>query len=307
MGDIKAIICGSELDFIAKCVLDYPDLETGGDYFGYWNKDGMPVIQYVTGPGKQTTRTGTSFYQDIDYLHKCGDYLHSNYCLEHIGAWHSHHKLSLNHPSGGDVSTMKNALRNVDKFFITICNITGRKDVSINGFLFSNNFPNLYIQNKWVIIPKLSLVRRDIESGKHNFFTCPATKEAIFFVDETELGQSKKVVFEDKIELENLFFETPEGRKFLKSEFDKIKSHPDCKDVEIVQNEDKTIAIAFQYGDKEMEIRYPNDFSDKNPNPVIIEKGVEKEIRHHILHEMKSAKFESFSPYEFLKRFFNLK
>ena len=88
----KAIIYQSELDLISRFVMDYPDIETGGDLFGFWTKEGNPVVQYVIGPGKNTTRTAHSFYQDIDYLKKCGNFLNSRFGLEHIGGWHSHHK-----------------------------------------------------------------------------------------------------------------------------------------------------------------------------------------------------------------------
>jgi hypothetical protein len=43
----KAIIYQSELDYISRCVLDYPNIETGGDLFGFWTYSGFPVIQYA--------------------------------------------------------------------------------------------------------------------------------------------------------------------------------------------------------------------------------------------------------------------
>jgi hypothetical protein len=87
----QAKIYHSELEFIAKCVRQYPELETGGDYFGFWSQDSIPVIQYALGPGDATDRTSVSFYQDIGYLKACGSLLNSRFGLEHIGAWHSHH------------------------------------------------------------------------------------------------------------------------------------------------------------------------------------------------------------------------
>ena len=39
MINMKASIYNSELEFISKCVLDYENLETGGDLFGYWDKN----------------------------------------------------------------------------------------------------------------------------------------------------------------------------------------------------------------------------------------------------------------------------
>jgi hypothetical protein len=285
MAQIKAIINADELTFIARCVLDFNDLETGGDYFGYWNKDGMPVIKYVTGPGKKTTRTSTSFYQDIEYLHECGDYIHGKFALEHIGSWHSHHKLGLDHPSGGDVNTMRNCLntQGVDKFFITICNIISSDEVNINGFLFSNAFRNLYEKSDWVILPDASPYRRQIED-KADFITYPKTKKAKFRVSQTTLNASKKIIQPEKADLpKDSYFDTEEGRKFLKNEFEKIKEDKDASDVEIIQNADKTIGISFKYEGKELEIRYPLDFSEKNPNPELRVKEAEQEVKKHII------------------------
>src|SRR5882724_11160421 len=129
-----------ELQFISECVLQYPDLETGGDFFGFWSKDGNPVIQYVIGPGDQTTRTGASFFQDIEYLRTCGEALNRLFGLEHIGAWHSHHQLGLLQPSAGDVRTMTNALnQQTSRFLISICNIEDSSSVSVGCFLFNRD------------------------------------------------------------------------------------------------------------------------------------------------------------------------
>lgn len=42
-----------ELDFMAKVILDAPNIETGGNLFGYWTNQGDAVILYVLGPGKK--------------------------------------------------------------------------------------------------------------------------------------------------------------------------------------------------------------------------------------------------------------
>src|SRR5262245_50845720 len=98
----KIFIYESELDFISKCVMDYPSLETGGDFFGLWTKEGFPVIHYAIGPGTAVERTAMHFNQDIEYLRECGFLLNNRFALEHIGAWHSHHAMELAEPSPGD-------------------------------------------------------------------------------------------------------------------------------------------------------------------------------------------------------------
>src|ERR1035437_2290375 len=176
----KAIIYQSELDFMSRCVIDYPNLETGGDFFGFWTKEGHPVVQFVIGPGKGTTRTSTSFYQDIEYLKECGKFLNGKYGLEHIGGWHSHHRLALAHPSGGDVNTMRNALRNgnIERFLISICNIESESDVTINGFLFSRENPKDYNFCKWHILDEKSPIRETINKSNTNLFISPEAKRS---------------------------------------------------------------------------------------------------------------------------------
>src|SRR4051812_13795577 len=103
---MKAVIYESELEFIANCVMDYPDIETGGDLFGFWTHSGYPSIQYIIGPGPKSNRTSTAFYQDKDYLIEMGRLLREKFGLQHIGEWHSHHQMNLNHPSSGDKRTI---------------------------------------------------------------------------------------------------------------------------------------------------------------------------------------------------------
>src|SRR2546430_2275655 len=123
----------------------YPDAETGGDFFGLWSKQSDSIVQYVIGPGEQTSRKGASFFPDISYLKECGTILHNSFGLEHIGAWHSHHQMGLTNPSAGDVRTMRNALNseNVKRFLISICNIE-RGAVSVGSFLFASDNPQAY-------------------------------------------------------------------------------------------------------------------------------------------------------------------
>jgi len=303
----RAIIYASELSFIAKCVLDYENIETGGDYFGFWNKDGIPVIQFVTGPGENTTRSSTSFYQDIPYLHRCGDFLNSNYALEHIGSWHSHHKLSLDHPSGGDISTMRHCLdtQNVNKFFITICNIIQSDTVRISGFLFSKSLQNLYEETRWVILPNDSPIRNEIER-KSNFFTTPKTRKAGYKTRETSFSANKPVIISEKVELApNSYFDTEKGRKFLKKEFDKINDNKEFKEAELIQNPDKTIAISFKDDLHNYEIVYPLDFSDINPKPILFKDGKEITVENDA--DTKSSQKKSFDAFYFVKIIFGIK
>lgn len=68
-----AIIYQSELDYMSRCILDYIDIETGGQLFGYWTATGVPVVLYAIGPGRQAQHNPTSFIQDQDYLQLVGN------------------------------------------------------------------------------------------------------------------------------------------------------------------------------------------------------------------------------------------
>ena len=93
--DVRPQIFRSEMDYISRCILDYPNIETGGQLFGYWTSDGIPVIMYAIGPGPSANHQGTFFNQDVNYLLEVGNVLRDRYCLQHIGEWHSHHRLGL--------------------------------------------------------------------------------------------------------------------------------------------------------------------------------------------------------------------
>ena len=97
-----AMIYKSEMEYISRCILDYPNIETGGQLFGFWTTEGIPVVMYTIGPGPNSEHHVVHFIQDSDYLARVGDILINKYGLQHIGEWHSHHQLGLAKPSGQD-------------------------------------------------------------------------------------------------------------------------------------------------------------------------------------------------------------
>ena len=123
----KAVIFQSELDYLSRCILDCPDIETGGQLFGYWTEDGTPVVLYAIGPGPGANHQTAFFNQDVNYLLTVGNAVKDRYGLHHIGEWHSHHRLGLARPSRHDVNTMVSAIRKKDLgcFLLCIGNIEG--------------------------------------------------------------------------------------------------------------------------------------------------------------------------------------
>jgi hypothetical protein len=161
------LIFESEVDAIAREVAHWPDLETGGDLFGYWTHSGCAVVHYALGPGRASRHERAAFYQDAQHLARHGAELNDRYGLQHVGEWHSHHQLGLNDPSGGDVGTVRRALARYGfkRFALTICTLlVGRNrrepdQVSLNGFLFEADLADTYLTSPWVVLPGTSPVR----------------------------------------------------------------------------------------------------------------------------------------------------
>ena len=80
-----AIIYQNELDYISRCILDYPNIETRGLLFVFGTSTGIPVVLYVIGPRRDAQHNPTSFIQDQDYLQSAGNELHKRFRLLHIG------------------------------------------------------------------------------------------------------------------------------------------------------------------------------------------------------------------------------
>ena len=118
-------------------VYKHQHIETGGNLFGLWTTSGSAVIHVLLGPGKNCKRTTASFHQDIEYMHRVGRFVNDNYMLCHIGEWHSHHSLSLNRPSDGDVQTVRrNFPEGVAKFLVIIANIINTDTIAVSPYFF---------------------------------------------------------------------------------------------------------------------------------------------------------------------------
>lgn len=165
----------SEVDRIAGWVAAHPDCETGGNLFGFWTHGGAPAVQLTLGPGPGADHQVTAFFQDVDHLRARGRRAQDLYGLQHIGDWHSHHRLGLAEPSGGDASTTRRTLETngFDRFVIFIANIgedaqdRGRwrrrreftGSVRLNAFLFERGRPT-FRRGRFLVLPDESPVAR---------------------------------------------------------------------------------------------------------------------------------------------------
>ena len=136
--DFKVFMFKEDIERMEKYIRAYPHQETGGDLFGLWTSSGDAVIHVVLGPGKNCKRTGTSFYQDIPYLHRNGNLLTQDYLLCHIGEWHSHHQLQLFQPSQGDSTTViRHYPKGTHGFLLIIGNIERSGSVKLSPYLYT--------------------------------------------------------------------------------------------------------------------------------------------------------------------------
>ena len=171
MPSATAVIYQSELDYISRCILDYPNIETGGQLFGFWSASGTPVVVFAIGPGARANHQVAFFNQDLEYLTKLGRILVDKYGLQHMGEWHSHHRLGLAHPSGHDADTMVKSIRrgNLGRFLLCIGNCDSSSSV-LNAFTFTQSAGYDYRHAAWRVIdfesPFRTVISSDEEVGR---------------------------------------------------------------------------------------------------------------------------------------------
>lgn len=191
-----AIIYRSELDFMSRCILDFPHIETGGELFGFWTPEGVPVVLYAVGPGPNARHHATSFLQDPEYVDRYEVEMCLATRLQHVGQWHSHHQLDLARPSGGDVASM---LRGVGKpgfprMLLCIGNCTPTA-TTVNAFNFCEFRPERYIHAAWDVVDMESPFRPVIDRMYKGRFYEPKVHMAshgdMYTVNNNPVGRDK--------------------------------------------------------------------------------------------------------------------
>ena len=231
----NAIIYSSELDYIARCIADYPDIETGGQLFGAWTASGAPRVIYAIGPGPRANHQSAFFNQDVDYLTSVGSKL-KEYGLQHIGEWHSHHKLGLAHPSGHDANTMYTSISELKlhRFLLCIGNISSNGGISINPFNFAQG--KHYIDARWDVITEHNRLRDVIDHDLNNFLIHPQSRNVTF----KEQYYTPK---EQSINDVQGWFGFAENRLEFKKIIDTLKSQSWIEDIRPQINQDGMVTI----------------------------------------------------------------
>jgi hypothetical protein len=263
--NFKALIYERELDRIAGWVEEYPQLETGGDLFGFWTHSGAPVVQFVLGPAPDSIHNGASFYQGRDFLIRAGEVLRSKHGLQHIGEWHSHHQLGLAEPSGGDAQTVIRALEKYEfpRFLLCIANLRPKKEwgsqweVNVGGFLFTRHRPR-YEVGSWVLLPGESPIREGLRSSVQERFLNDPKLRQDWKVKKTSLDAEVLMTTEPAKVSDTVWYASQDGKELLKSLYDRFtKEFEHC---EMRRTQSEEVYFTFQKGRETWEFKLPNDF-----------------------------------------------
>lgn len=250
-----AVIYRSELDYLSRCIADYPERETGGHLFGYWTVQGVPVILYATGPGPNCMHGSVECHHDHEYYTRIRDILENKIALQHIGDWHSHHQLSLNHPSGGDVHAMLAGVGNQPGMLrrhLMCIGTYNRGETFIDAYTFhQNDVPN-YTHAAWTIVEMMSPFRSLANSLLSSFLIEPATpypKMGKLFTINELVDNTLNDTIEPSPKLYWLD-ETVENRKMLKKFIKETKYFHPGKKVEAMATEDNHVFLNIEDGEQ---------------------------------------------------------
>jgi hypothetical protein len=113
--------------------------ETGGDLFGRWHD--LPTVLLATKAGPKAQRDHAHFRLDVEYLRELSEPLATNWGLRYFGDWHSHHKLGLSAPSGGDRRRIvgvaaRNQFANMAEIIVTIDEGHGDQVIRIHPWIY---------------------------------------------------------------------------------------------------------------------------------------------------------------------------
>lgn len=266
------LVYQSELDYLSRCILDYPHIETGGQLFGYWTSAGVPVVLYAIGPGDNANHQPTFFNQDLDYLETVGEILVHEFGLQHIGEWHSHHQLGLAHPSGHDAHTIyDNMLRHhLQWFLLCIGNCTDTTS-TINAFNFIESTPR-YQESQWEVLPMESPFRRVIDRRLKRMLRHPYTKTPVL------VGMKYKSTVVHRVKQqypEGYWMNDKNNNRVLKQILDFVQvRHEDaeCK-VSLDENGFIHILVVDEEGSTITDILFPMGFPEKYPLITFETKG----------------------------------
>lgn len=268
-----AIIYQSELDYISRCIQDYPHIETGGQLFGFVTETGEPVVCYALGPGPRANHQVTFFNQDETYLEHIYGMLNRIYGLRYIGEWHSHHQLGLARPSGHDASTVVHGMQDNGFFRFLLCigNCDAQGRTTLNAFTFHIDAPYDYYHAPWKVLDMESPYRSLIDKDLDGQFCHPKTQKAYhglnYVVTESETSQTTTPKYQD-----DYWLNTKENNLILKKIIDYLTGLEENCTVASLLDESYLVNLVVQRSNGQQVIIFGKNFPNEAPQILIDEK-----------------------------------
>ncbi|MDR2774133.1 MAG: hypothetical protein LBC19_05225 [Tannerella sp.] len=285
----SVIIYKGELDYISRCILDYPDIETGGNLFGYRTPQGVPVVLYALGPGEKARHHPTMFMQDVDFFGRNADFLIKEHALSHIGSWHSHHRLNLCEPSGGDTASVLEGMResNVESFLLVIGNCySGVTTANAYGFSLSSHN---YRECRWSLLDGDSPLRIQFDRAHPHLAYQPRTKSAgerfgKNYFETIHLLKNTDIMTEERLKMEYKVLASMMSEKQFR--FTGFNTHNPCLMVAQRTNSGKIYTVKIDLsGNFPYEV--PKVFIT-NPKPLLTRTGEPMLGPSHPMHTLQS-------------------
>jgi hypothetical protein len=272
--ETKTLIYQSELNHMAAWAEECPNLETGGELFGFWTHSGFPVVQVAIGPGPNSRHELMSFHQDGEFLKSIGESLNREHGLQHIGEWHSHHRMELNIPSPGDTTTMVQALEQNDlsKFLLCIANIypvidskkkmqtrtliKERLIIKIGCFLYTKSH-STYQSGAWVVFPgKSPFVAKLNSQYSQRGLKIPTNKRKPD-VNETTLDSQRFEGIRPIEVSESQWYSKHDGRESLKDIYRELNKFKNCQ---MFRGDSERVYFILEHNHETCLIAFPDDF-----------------------------------------------
>jgi hypothetical protein len=132
----------------------------------------VPTVLLASKAGPAAKRDHAHFRLDVDYLRQLSEVMAADWALRYFGDWHSHHRLGLSSPSGGDRRRIvsiagKNQFTNMAEIIVTIDDSRGEPLIRINPWLYDlSGQGETPVPMRVRVLPGLSPVRQALLARK---------------------------------------------------------------------------------------------------------------------------------------------
>lgn len=257
------LIYRSEYDYLSRFILDYPDIETGGQAYGFFTDKGVFVVVYAIGPGPQTNHQVTFFHQDKEYLLKVNHVL-VKHGLQKIGEWHSHHKLGLTCPSGHDVNSVVSVMKkhHMASHLLCIGNVDHQGRSTLNAFTFSEDNGYRAQLAPWKVIDMESPYRPMIDNCPElaGVLCHPRTRAACHGYNFLAMDSGTKPDYRDDYWLNN-----KANNQVLKQIIDYLADFGEGCSVTPMIDSNGIVHLTIQRGGERMEVIFGRNFPHEAP------------------------------------------